>query len=98
MTRMATALIVPARSLVENTGNTRIGVARGVQKALIGKVLGEGGGSSATIASAIQWAMDNGANVISMSLGIDFPGYQASLQASGFRADSRLHARWRVID
>jgi subtilisin family serine protease len=38
-------------------------------------VLGEGGGSSATIANAIQWAQQEGANVISMSLGIDFPGY-----------------------
>ena len=54
----------------------RIGVAPGVKKALIGKVLGkEGGGSSDQICDAIQWAIDNGANVISMSLGMDFPGY-----------------------
>jgi subtilisin family serine protease len=55
--------------------NTRIGVARGVKRALIGKVLGEGGGTSATIAQAIQWAVSEGAHVISMSLGIDFPGF-----------------------
>jgi len=54
---------------------TRIGVARGIDRALIGKVLGQGGGSSATIAQAIQWAVSEGANVISMSLGIDFPGF-----------------------
>jgi subtilisin family serine protease len=53
----------------------RIGVARGVTKALIGKVLGPGGGSSADLASAINWAYEKGANVISMSLGIDFPGF-----------------------
>jgi subtilisin family serine protease len=53
----------------------RIGVARGVTKAVIGKVLGPGGGSSATLLSAIQWALDQGAHVISMSLGIDFPGF-----------------------
>lgn len=53
----------------------RIGVARGVTRAVIGKVLGPGGGSSATLLSAIQWALDQGAHVISMSLGIDFPGF-----------------------
>ncbi len=58
-----------------DTGGERIGVARGIDKALIGKVLGPGGGSSATIAKAINWAVNEGAHVISMSLGIDFPGF-----------------------
>jgi subtilisin family serine protease len=61
----------------------RIGIARGVRKALIGKVLGDTGGGSENIVSAIQWAIDEGANVISMSLGIDFPGYQKRLVGSG---------------
>ncbi|MBE9014050.1 S8 family serine peptidase [Pseudanabaenaceae cyanobacterium LEGE 13415] len=55
--------------------DTRIGVAPGVTKALIGKVIGQEGGGSDQIADAILWAMDNGANIISMSLGIDFPGF-----------------------
>jgi subtilisin family serine protease len=63
----------------------RIGIARGVTKALIGKVIGTDGGSSADIASAIQWAIENKANVISMSLGIDFPGYQLQLQNNGLK-------------
>ena len=67
-----------------NTDGTRIGVAPGVAKALIGKVLGEEGGSSEGIVSAIQWAVDNGANVISMSLGIDFPGLVERLVRQGF--------------
>jgi len=59
----------------QDVNGLRIGVARNVNRALIGKVLGAGGGSSMTIAEAIQWAVQNGANVISMSLGIDFPGF-----------------------
>ena len=58
---------------------TRIGVARGVKKALIGKVLGANGGGSDQIVSAIQWAVSEGAHVISMSLGMDFPGFQKRL-------------------
>ncbi|WP_419176012.1 S8 family peptidase [Desulfosediminicola sp.] len=57
----------------------RIGIATGVERAIIGKVLGSEGGSSATIAQAIQWAVSEGAHVISMSLGIDFPGFVAYL-------------------
>lgn len=59
----------------QNIDGKRFGVARNVKRALIGKVLGEGGGSSATVAKAIQWAVDEGAHVVSMSLGIDFPGF-----------------------
>jgi subtilisin family serine protease len=58
----------------------RIGVAPGIARALIGKVLGKGGGSSDQIVSAVQWAVDNGAHIVSMSLGIDFPGYARALQ------------------
>ena len=63
-----------------DVGGVRIGVARGVKKALIGKVLGTGGGGSDRIAQAIQWAVDAGAHVVSMSLGIDFPGFVAELE------------------
>jgi subtilisin family serine protease len=66
--------------------NNRFGVAPGVKKALIGKVLGAGGGSSDKIVSAIQWAVDNGAHVVSMSLGIDFPGLVEDLVGQGFPA------------
>jgi subtilisin family serine protease len=70
------------------TGGRRIGVAPGVKKALIGKVLGnQGGGGSDQIASAIQWAVENGANVISMSLGIDFPGFVRALEQSGLATE-----------
>jgi subtilisin family serine protease len=67
----------------QNVNDLRIGVARDVSRVLIGKVLGEGGGTSATIAQAILWAVHEGAHVVSMSLGIDFPGYVELLVQQG---------------
>jgi subtilisin family serine protease len=67
----------------QDVNGVRIGVARGVKKALIGKVLGKGGGGSDQIVQAVQWAVNNGANVISMSLGIDFPGFVKELEIDG---------------
>jgi subtilisin family serine protease len=71
-----------------DVGGIRIGIARGVTKALIGKVIGGKGGSSAAIASAIQWAIENEANVISLSVGIDFPKYQSELELGGMRPEA----------
>lgn len=66
-----------------DVNGTRIGVAPGITKAFIGKVLGSGGGGSDQIVQAIQWAVNGGANVISMSLGIDFPGFVKELEDGG---------------
>lgn len=66
----------------------RIGVAPGVERALIGKVLGDdGGGSSEMIFRGIRWASEEGADVISMSLGFDFPGMVKSLADEGWPVD-----------
>lgn len=62
----------------------RIGIAPGVRKALIGKVIGSDGGSSDNIFEAILWAFHNDAQIVSMSLGIDFPGYQRALVDAGY--------------
>lgn len=67
----------------QNVNGLRIGVAPKIARALVGKVLGFGGNSSGTIAKAIQWALAEGAHVISMSLGIDFPGYVKHLTDRG---------------
>ena len=67
---------------------TRIGVAPGVERALIGKVLSDdGNGSSDMIFRGITWALDSGASVISMSLGFDFPGYVKQAVEAGWPAD-----------
>lgn len=66
----------------------RIGVARGVDRALIAKVLGDsGGGSSESLFRGIQWAVDGGADVLSLSLGFDFPGLVQSLADGGWPVD-----------
>jgi subtilisin family serine protease len=59
----------------------RIGVAPGVTEILAGKVLGREGGSTESVLRGMTWALEEGATVISMSLGFDFPGYVASLTA-----------------
>jgi subtilisin family serine protease len=61
---------------------TRIGVARGV-KALIGKVLGRDGAPTETVFNAIEWALRRRADIISMSLGIDFLTIWNRLQHPG---------------
>jgi subtilisin family serine protease len=63
-----------------DVGGVRIGVARGVTRALVGKVLDPSGdGSTEMILRAVNWAIDRGAHVVSMSLGIDFPGHVRQL-------------------
>ncbi|MFL9817247.1 S8 family serine peptidase [Tolypothrix campylonemoides VB511288_2] len=60
----------------------RYSIAPGVQRALIGKVLnGVGGGTTAGIYQALLWAINENAHVISLSLGLDFPGYVNKLVA-----------------
>src|SRR5208282_262287 len=49
------------------------GIDRGVKKVLIGKVLGPEGGPTEAVFNAIEWALKRKADVISMSLGMDFP-------------------------
>ncbi len=59
----------------QSVGDVRIGVAPGVRRALIGKVLGsESSCTTQELVEAIQWAVSEGARIINMSLGFDFPG------------------------
>ena len=68
--------------------DTRIGVARGVERLLIGKVLGDdGSGDFDMIFRGIQWALQEQADVISMSLGFDFPGLVQQLVDQNWPAD-----------
>lgn len=61
--------------LGRDVGGVRIGVAPGVNRLLVGKVLADdGGGDSTMLFDALNWASKEGANIVSMSLGFDFPG------------------------
>ena len=63
-----------------SVGGLRIGVAPGVEKALIGKVLNaQGSGTTEQILDGLLWAVREGANVVSMSIGLDFPGLVRAL-------------------
>jgi subtilisin family serine protease len=54
----------------------RYGVAPSVSSALIGKVLDNNGeGTTKSISQGIYWALTEGAHIITMSFGIDFPEY-----------------------
>jgi subtilisin family serine protease len=60
--------------------NNNIGIAGIAQVRLMAvKVMNDSGeGTDATVASGIRWAVDNGANIVTMSLGVDGPS--ATLQ------------------
>ena len=67
-----------------DVGGTRIGIARNVSRALVGKVLPDDRpGDSAMLFKAMQWAAGENANIVSMSLGFDFPGMVAQLVDEG---------------
>lgn len=70
-----------------NIDGQRIGVAPGITDVLIGKVLSDiGSGNSHMLFEGLQWAQSNGARVISMSLGFDFPGMVDQLVKDGWPA------------
>ena len=61
----------------------RIGVAGDLERLIIGKVLSdEGSGSTTAIVQGIQWASLQGAQIISMSLGIDFTAFVENLHTA----------------
>ncbi len=56
-------------------GDLRVGVAPGVAKLCVGKVLGSQGSTLEMLLNALHWAVcQENASVVSMSLGFDLPG------------------------
>jgi subtilisin family serine protease len=65
-----------------DVNGVRIRVAPGVRRALIAKVIGGNAGSDVLL-NALQWATQEGAQVINMSLGFDFPRMVELLEQAG---------------
>ncbi|MEN3281864.1 MAG: hypothetical protein V7607_3004 [Solirubrobacteraceae bacterium] len=73
----------------------RYGVAPGVEEILVGKVLGSDGGSTDALMKAMLWALESEARVMSMSLGLDFPGLVAQWTENGMALE---HATSRALE
>lgn len=71
-----------------DVGGSRIGIARGVRRAFIAKVLDdEGHGSTQSLLDGMVWASRQGARIISMSVTFDTPGYVQKLVLNGWPVD-----------
>ena len=75
----------------------RIGVAPGIQEVVVGKVLGPGGGSTAALFKAMNWAVAQEAVVISMSLSMDFVGYREKLIDKGVHTKAATSEAMRLL-
>ena len=67
-----------------NFDGVRIGVAPGIRKALVGKIIGPHGGDSDMMIRGVSWAHEQGARVISMSVGFDFAATMEERLADGW--------------
>lgn len=67
-----------------DVGGTRIGVARGVRRAVIAKALtDQGRGTSETFLRALLWSATEGAEIIGFALALDVSGWVETLEAEG---------------
>jgi subtilisin family serine protease len=63
----------------------RIGVAPAISKVLVGKIADLNFVTTTKeLREAILWAVDNGAQIISLSVGLDFLGHKKALEERGF--------------
>lgn len=71
----------------------RIGVARGVDRLIVGKILdAKGRGSAENVYKAMLWAAESGANIISMSLGFAPAKLAKRLRDDGWPEEAALSA------
>ena len=71
----------------QTVSGSRIGVAPGVRRALVGTVLDASGiGSTSSLLHGLNWASEQGASVVSVSIGLDFSAVVDQLLAEGYPA------------
>lgn len=64
---------------------TRIGVAPGIKNVFVGKIADTNYiTTTKVLREALEWAVNAGANIISLSVGLDFLGRKAALEAQGY--------------
>ena len=66
-----------------DVNGVRVGVAPGISRALIGKVIGMNGASTAALVEAMEWAAAEGAQIIAMSLSLDMVAYAQQMIDAG---------------
>lgn len=78
-------------------GDVRVGVAPGVTKLCVGKVLSGLGGTLEMVLSGMFWAvLEQNASVVSMSLGYDITGNTARLIERGYDPKQAIQAATRA--
>ncbi|WFT94418.1 SAV_2336 N-terminal domain-related protein [Bradyrhizobium barranii] len=75
---------VAATILGRDIGGMRIGIARGVSRLLVARVMDRNSGSSETLIEGLQWASQRGANIIALFQAFDYPGMVATLVGQGY--------------
>jgi subtilisin family serine protease len=75
----------------------RIGVAPQVPRVLIGKIIERVESTTATLVDAINWAVSNEANIISMSVGLNLVGYRQRLVKQGLHEIEATSRAMRLL-
>ncbi len=69
----------------KDVDGNRIGIAPGIDRAYIAKVIGPKGGDSHMLYQGMEWALNTGAKIIALSLDFDFQGFVSSLIKQGYQ-------------
>jgi hypothetical protein len=75
---------VAATILGRDVDGVRVGIAPGVSRLVVAKVMDRNGGSSAMLVKGLEWASHQQPNIIALFLGFDYPGMVDALVKQGY--------------